>query len=174
MYHEPHVKHIHDCILLMTSQYQNMVVERSIFSLSNVWSGESSTELERLGESWWKILIMDDNQAFSVMTLFNPIWKIWSRSSLVLNGLFMRRWWGWNWVINGSLTVMTGNMCDPLSLRVLCSDPDVRFLSDGKRDRFFHGTTFWTWTDYCVHVCGMLSEDVSRVTSHGRKSFVLV
>ena len=25
-----------------------------------------------------------------------------------------------------------------------------------------------------VHVCGMFSEDASRVTSHGRKSFVLV
>ncbi len=27
---------------------------------------------------------------------------------------------------------MTGNMCGPLSWRVLCSDPDVRYLSTGK------------------------------------------
>ena len=30
--------------------------------LSCVWSGESWTELERLGEKWWKSLIISDNQ----------------------------------------------------------------------------------------------------------------
>ena len=34
-----------------------------IFNLSTVWSGESSVELERLGEKWLKDLIISDNQA---------------------------------------------------------------------------------------------------------------
>jgi hypothetical protein len=32
-----------------------------IFILSSVWSGESWTDLERLGEKWWKSLIISDN-----------------------------------------------------------------------------------------------------------------
>ena len=34
----------------------------SIFILSSVWSGESWVELERLGEKWWKSLIIIDSQ----------------------------------------------------------------------------------------------------------------
>jgi hypothetical protein len=30
--------------------------------MSSVWSGESWSELERLGETWWNDLIISDNQ----------------------------------------------------------------------------------------------------------------
>jgi hypothetical protein len=33
------------------------------FILSSVWSGESWADLDRLGERWWKSLIISDNQA---------------------------------------------------------------------------------------------------------------
>ncbi len=35
----------------------------ALFFLSSVWSGESWADLERLGEKWWKSLIVSDNQA---------------------------------------------------------------------------------------------------------------
>ena len=38
-------------------------IEESVFILSSVWSGESWADLERLGEKWWKGLIISGNQA---------------------------------------------------------------------------------------------------------------
>jgi hypothetical protein len=39
--------------------------------LSSVWSGESWSELERLGEKWWKGLIISDNQAETCLIVTN-------------------------------------------------------------------------------------------------------
>jgi hypothetical protein len=104
------------------------------------------------------------------------IWKIWSRSSLVLKYILVGtelilfcgpryfgiwrertrkwcRWWGWNWVINGSLTVITGNMFGPLSWCVLCSNPDVRYLSDGSEGRFLSRNHVFAWGTVVYMLC---------------------
>jgi hypothetical protein len=75
---------------------------------------------------------------------------------------------------DGNLTVMTGNMCGPLSWRVLWDDPDVRYLSDGKWDRvFFHGTTFFLGRLLWACWCTLKTETVERNRSIKTDSFLI-
>ena len=46
----------------------------SIFILSTVWSGESSAELQRLGETWWK----------SWLSLIIKLFRAWLSSPLII------------------------------------------------------------------------------------------